>query len=355
MRQMHPLKPSDGSGMAGASGITSLSQTWRSAEAPAGQRAGHDNLAALRPATPVLATDVPVGDALRRARQSLGLEIDDIAQATHVRAAFIDALERRDLEPLPARPFAVGYVRAYARALGLDPDQVAARFRKELPDETASLRPPPGIRSRRRARFGGPLLVGLIVVASLAGWNLFVRVAAAPHRFASPVAAPAAEGGQPIGPEMLGAPLPAPPEASSPPPYETPGLAAATAANGSPAAAEVTARIAAEAAAAHPQTVAPGTAFVAHGTVFGARAGGGAIVQALRPFSLVVRGAGGEVYFARELAAGEAWRAPAIAGLTVDADTPAAAEVYLGGRAEGPLTETQTAVESLTTAKPAPA
>ncbi len=342
--------------MPGGSGITALSQTWRSAEAHTGQGAGYDNLAALRPTIPVLATDIPVGEALRQARQSLGLEIDDIAQATHVRAAFIDALERCDLAPLPARPFAIGYVRAYARALGLDPDQVAARFRQELPDETAWLRPPPGIRSRRRARFVGPLVVGLIVVASLAGWNLFVRVAAAPHRFAGPMAAPAAGAGQPIGPEVLGAPLPAPPEASTPPPYETPGLAAATAANGSPAAVQITARIAAEAAAAHaPNAVAPGAAFVAHGPVFGARTGVGVIVQALRPFSLVVRGAGGEVYFARELAAGEAWRAPPIAGLTVDADDPAATEVYLAGHAAGPLTETQTAVESLTTVKPAPA
>lgn len=298
-----------------------------------------------------------MGEALRRARESLDLELEDIAQATHVRAAFIGALERGDLEALPGRPFAIGYVRAYARALGIDQDQAVARFRKETPVEDVGLRPPLGIALRRGARFGGLMAISLIVIGSLAGWNLFVRVKAEPHR-AAPVSASPAGRGPSAGPTVLGAPLPAPPEATTPPPYETPGLAQATAAAGDAAAAAVTARIAAEAAAAPPlNLVAPGAQFVAHGAVYGAGRGaaGGVVLQALRPFSLVVRGAGGEVYFARELAAGEAWRAPALAGLTVDADDPAAAEIYVGGRATGPLTETQTPVESLITAKPAAA
>jgi hypothetical protein len=63
--------------------------------------------------------------------------------------------------------------------------------------------------------------------------------------------------------------------------------------------------------------------------------------------SLVVRGDGGVVSFARQLAAGEAWRAPDGAGLTVDVDVPAAAEVYVQGHAIGPLTQPQTPVASL--------
>jgi hypothetical protein len=155
------------------------------------------------------------------------------------------------------------------------------------------------------------------------------------------------------GPSVLGAPLPAPPEASTPPPYETPGLAEATAAKGSDAAAAVTAEIAEEAAKARPgDRVAAGARFSPHGPVYGApRTEAGVVLQAVRPMSLVVRGAGGAVYFARQLAPGEAWRAPDVAGLTVDVDVPAAAEVYVQGRAVGVLSQAQTPLASLTAPK----
>ena len=76
---------------------------------------------------------MPLGEALRAARESLGLEIEDIAQATRVRGAYIAALEAFELDALPSRPFAIGYLRAYARALGLEPDAVVARFMTEAP------------------------------------------------------------------------------------------------------------------------------------------------------------------------------------------------------------------------------
>ena len=298
-----------------------------------------------------------LGQALRQARESLDLAQEDIAQATHVRVQFIDALERLDLAALPAGPFAAGYVRAYARALGLDPDAAAARLRKEAPPEETRLGDPLGAEFRSRARFRGLIAAALVVVAALAAWNLAVR-AKAPVARAPASLAPAAMGAQlAAGPTVLGAPLPAPPEASTPPPYETPGLAQATAAKGPDAAAAVTARIAAEAAQARPaEPVAAGARFVAHGAVYGApRAETGVILQAIRPMSLVVRGPGGTVYFARELGAGEAWRAPDVAGLTIDVDVPAAVEVYVGGHASGLLNQPQTPLASLTAPKAASA
>ena len=325
-----------------------------SADARAGREDPRDDLAALRPTTPVLADDVDLGQALRLARESLGLAQEDIAQATHVRVQFIDALEQLDLAALPAGPFAGGFVRAYARALGLDPDAVAKRLRKEAPLEEARLGDPLGAQFQSRARFRGLLATALVVIAALAAWNFAVRAKGPSPRSAGP-AAPAQTAAQTTaGPTVLGAPLPAPPEASTPPPYETPGLAAATAANGSDASVAVTARIAAEAAQARPvDPVAAGAPFAAHGPVFGApRAETGVVLQAIRPMSLVVRGAGGSVLFARQLATGEAWRAPDAPGLTIDVDVPAAVEVYVGGRATGLLTQAQTPLANLAAPKP---
>ena len=54
------------------------------------------------------------------------------------------------------------------------------------------------------------------------------------------------------------------------------------------------------------------------------------ILQARKSTSLIVRGAGGQVYFARQLAAGEAYRVPAVAGVSALVVTAAGAAA--GGR-----------------------
>jgi hypothetical protein len=62
--------------------------------------------------------------------------------------------------------------------------------------------------------------------------------------------------------------------------------------------------------------------------------------------SLVVRG-GGAILFARQLAAGEAWRAPDAAGLAADVDAPRAIEAYVGGKAAGVLAPGLTPLSTL--------
>jgi cytoskeletal protein RodZ len=311
-----------------------------------------DGIAALRPAVITLDQDGPLGPALRRARESLGLDVDDIALATKVRASYIAALENMDLGALPAGPFANGYVKAYARALGVDPDMAAARFKGEAPEPDTDLRSPMGIRFRRGTRLRGLAAAAIVVVAGFTAWNLLVRIRTVPAR--TPAAAPAiiVRTRSAPGPAILGAPLPAPPEATTPPPYETPGLAEATAKTGPDAAAAVTARIAAEAAAARPaDPVAAGAAFASHGPIYGA-AKGQLLLQALRPMSLVVRN-GGAILFARQLAAGEAWRAPATDGLSADVDASRSIEAYVDGKAVGVLAPGLTPLSTIKAPQPA--
>ena len=68
-----------------------------------------------------------LGDHLRATREHKSLSLVQVAEATRVRRVYLEAIEANDLAPLPSRPFAVGYVRAYARALGLDGDAAVAR------------------------------------------------------------------------------------------------------------------------------------------------------------------------------------------------------------------------------------
>jgi len=305
----------------------------------------------LRPMQAVLDPAGSVGAALAGAREGLGLSVDDIAMATRVRPAHLAAIEAFDLESLPSRPFTIGYVRAYARALGLDAEAVVARFKAEAPAPDADLRPPIGIDHRAAGRLGRIALVAGVIVSGVVAWNFARHAMAAPSppAAASLHSAPHLAARQSAGPAQLGEPLPAPPEATTPAPYETPGLGAAAAAGGSADAALAAARQAQESAAGHILAAGPGGApFVAAGTVYGAPAGGsGVILQAVKPTSLVIHGPDGAVYFARELAAGEAWRAPAVAGLVAEVGNPASMQVFVAGLSRGALTDAKTPLAHL--------
>jgi hypothetical protein len=240
----------------------------------------------------------------------------------------------------------VGFVRAYARALGLDTEAVVARFRAEAPSHDETLRAPIALHLQYRRSFGWGAAAICVLIGAVIAWN--VSRHAPPPRRAHPNLAHAEPAKAPppvMAPALLGAPLPAPPEAAPPPPYETPGLAPA-------GAAPTTTTATTTASAASTMADPPGRSFAPAGAVYGASGRGGVVLQAVKSTTLVVRGGGGAIYFARQLAAGEAWRAPAVAGLTVEAGNPASVEVFVGGLSRGPLTQAQTAVSALAEAKP---
>jgi len=102
--------------------------------------------------TPTLASGANLGQALRAVREFKGLTLEDVAEATRVRRAYLDAIETTRLEALPSRPFTIGYIRAYANELGLDAEAAVARFRAEQPDPDSALREPVGVQSGRDPR-----------------------------------------------------------------------------------------------------------------------------------------------------------------------------------------------------------
>jgi transcriptional regulator with XRE-family HTH domain len=299
--------------------------------ADSAQRGEYDH---VRRPRPTLDPDLSIGMALRAAREGLGLTLEQIADTTRIRVRHLQALETGELDQLPSRPFTVGYVRAYAKALGLDADSTAARFRLEHPSpEDDELRTPVGVQHERGAGRNNWIfaLIGLAVLG-IVGWNVTRHLMAAPvakvqavaPSHAAALAQANTTGG---GPFSLQAPLPAPAEATAPAPYVTPIVVAGEAA---------AATKPAPAAAAAP------TPFIQQGTIYGKAAGASQlIIQAKKSISLEVRGAGGVVYFARELSAGEAYRVPALPGLTAEVSNPDNAMLYEGGISKGAFTAAQ--------------
>ena len=298
---------------------------------------------------PTLETAASVGAALRAVREYYRLSIEDVSLATCIRKLYLSGLEEMRLDELPSRPFVIGYVRAYAGALGLDPDRAVARFKMEFPDDQPSLRAPVGVAREGDRRLRPMIIIGVLVVLAFLAWNIAQRAMSktepAPNA-GTEVAASSAKVKTPVtkGPIAVGAPLPAPQESTLPAPYITPGLA--------PASADGSATSAAP-SGAKPAPAAPsapvGAPFAAHGAVYGAPAAQSAVtLQASKSASLIIRGAGGTVYFARQLSAGEAYRAPQTPGLSVEASDPTVINVFVGGLLKGPLPSAQTAISRLT-------
>ena len=69
-----------------------------------------------------------VGEFFRQVRETKGLTVDEVASKTRIRTDFIKALEEGNYAKLPDQVFARGFVRSYARSLGLDEEDAIHRF-----------------------------------------------------------------------------------------------------------------------------------------------------------------------------------------------------------------------------------
>lgn len=79
-----------------------------------------------------------VGTELRQARERAHLSVQDLSARTKIRASLLDAMEREAFDQLPAGLLTRGFLRAYAREVGLDPESIVRQYISEFdPDRSA--------------------------------------------------------------------------------------------------------------------------------------------------------------------------------------------------------------------------
>lgn len=113
-----------------------------------------------------------IGETLRQARASRGLDLDQAAEATNIRARYLGDLEDERFDRLPAPVYARSFLREYADVLGLDGDVLVARYEQE---HRELVRPEIVARSatplrRRRLPGRGPLAAIVVALAVLGVW-----------------------------------------------------------------------------------------------------------------------------------------------------------------------------------------
>lgn len=120
-----------------------------------------------------------IGEALRAARRQQGRSLADAAAATRVRESYLAALEEEEFAALGGDVYVKGFLRSYARFLGLNPEPLLESYRREheRPEELPPLNVPSGRSMDPDARRGlSPLAIAAtLALALLAMFLLFDR------------------------------------------------------------------------------------------------------------------------------------------------------------------------------------
>ena len=112
------------------------------------------------------------GADLRAARERLSWPLQDAAAILRIRRRYLEALEDGDLSQLPGNAYALGFLRSYACALGLDPEEMLRRFKAEAAEvsQRTQLSFPAPVPDRGLPT-GAVILLGLILaVGAYVGW-----------------------------------------------------------------------------------------------------------------------------------------------------------------------------------------
>lgn len=123
---------------------------------------------------------IMIGGILRDARTAAGLSVTQVANRLNLTAQAVEALETNQYERLPGLTFARGYIRSYAKLLGLDDSELAKQFDQYagLNMPLKSVRSVDQVRESRRVSRGmlqfSVFFVFLIVLGAIYyAWQVF--------------------------------------------------------------------------------------------------------------------------------------------------------------------------------------
>jgi Helix-turn-helix domain/Domain of unknown function (DUF4115) len=123
-----------------------------------------------------------IGSSLREARERQGLELDDVVDATLIRARYLEALEQERFDLLPEGFYRRSFLRRYAQFLGLNGDifvdEYDVRYATSRPEPEREggrarfVTPAPAPRARARTLAVVIALVALVALGGVGAWLL---------------------------------------------------------------------------------------------------------------------------------------------------------------------------------------
>lgn len=133
------------------------------------------------------------GARLRLAREEAGMSLAQVSAETRIPERHLSLIDKGDFDALPARTYAVGFSRSYAKAVGLDPREITEQVRDEL-GRAEPVRPPsaatfePGDPARVPSR-GLAIASVFAIILLIVGGFMFYRAYLAPGASPPPLVA----------------------------------------------------------------------------------------------------------------------------------------------------------------------
>ena len=272
-----------------------------------------------------------VGQDLRAARLRRGDDIATVSRALKIGKNHLTSLEEDNMENLPGKTYAIGFVRSYAGYLGLDVVQMVDRFKLEIAGRHDEQQLPASsmMVEERRLPNGWRIVLGIVILAIGYGvWHILSP--GTPSQTVPP--APVIVAPRPAAPPPAPEPAPAPdqssanvPASAAPAPVAAPVPMPVQTATPSPAA-----PVSGAAVPAVPTENLP------NGRVFGSlNHDARVILKARGDTHILVRGRDGMVYINRNMKPGDSYQLPNIVGLFLTTTNAGAVEMSLDGVAMG--------------------
>jgi cytoskeletal protein RodZ len=120
---------------------------------------------------------IRAGQKLKEQRITKGLTIEQVSKETKIRVSYLSAIEKGEYQKLPASTYIHGFVRNYAKYLGLPEQEILAIFRREYDEEKAFAVLPKGLVKEdfpiRRIKLADTAKIIVLLVIILLGYILF--------------------------------------------------------------------------------------------------------------------------------------------------------------------------------------
>jgi cytoskeletal protein RodZ len=139
-----------------------------------------------------------LGEEFKSAREARGLSLSDVAERLHIRSVYLAAIEDEDWHVIGAPVYVRGFMRTYARFLGLDPEGAVARFSAAVPPGTLAASAPSRLAvaapaERAPGETASPSLAAILAIALAVVAVIFVAYEFYQYRAGAPAGLPAAQ------------------------------------------------------------------------------------------------------------------------------------------------------------------
>jgi cytoskeleton protein RodZ len=122
-----------------------------------------------------------LGERFRAAREERGLTLSEVGEQLRIRSVYLAAIEEENWKAIGAPVYIRGFLRTYARFLGLDPEEAVAEFNAATGPPPASVAPSPGSAATAGQRSLAPLIwIAGVIAIGLIGFVIYLYLSP-PH------------------------------------------------------------------------------------------------------------------------------------------------------------------------------